>query len=146
MPRYTFECQTEGCTLKFERTLKIGDHNSHECPNCKEVAPRVMEGFEFGFKETPGKTGNSGVHKDDYPTADQAVGRDAEKRWSHLTERDKVKGKAREMGQTHALMRRTGPGYVEYEPMSGVGREARRNLTKTALDRLQKAKDARGTR
>ena len=129
----------------------MGDHGSHECPSCKEQAPRVMDAFGFGFKETPGKTGNSGVHKDDYPTADQAVGRSAELRWQHVNERNKVKDQVREMGQTHALMRRTGADesgtpFVEYEPMSPVGRDARRNLTKTALDRLKQAKDARTTR
>lgn len=146
MPKYTFECQMEGCALRFERTLKMGEHGSHECPNCHEQAPRVMEGFAFGFKESGEKVGNSGVHKEDYPTADHAVGRDAERRWGHLAERDKVKAEARKQGETHALMRKTGPGFVEYEPMSTVGREARRNLTRTALDRLQKAKDARGSR
>jgi len=146
MPKYVFECQTEGCNLRFERALKMGDHTSHECPNCHEVAPRVMEGFAFGFKEEPGKVGNSGVHKEDYPTADHAVGRDAEKRWEHYSARDQVKAKAREMGQTHALIRKTGQNYVEYEPMSDAGREAHRNLTKTALGRLQRAKEARGNR
>jgi hypothetical protein len=151
VPRYSFECQTEGCNLKFERSLKMGGHTTFPCPNCHEEAPQIMEGFAFGFKETPGKIGNSGVHKEDYPTADQAVGRSAEARWNHVHERNKVKGQAREMGQTHALQRRTGKDesgqpFVEYEPMSPVGREARRNLTKTALDRLRVAKEARGTR
>ncbi len=144
MPKYVFECQTDGCTLRFERSLKMGDYGTLECPNCHEPAPRVMDGFSFGFKETPGKVGNSGVHKEDYPTADQAVGRDADKRWAYYADRDKVKAEARKQGETHALMRKTGPGFVEYEPMSDVGREARRNLTKTALGRLQKAKEARG--
>ncbi len=146
MPKYSFECQTEGCDLRFERTLPMGDHPSHECPNCHEFAPRILEGFAFGFKNDPSQQGNSGVHKDDYPTADQAVGRDAERRWEHYAARDKVKAQARKQGETHALMRKTGTDYVEYEPMSDAGREARRNLTKTALGRLQKAKEARGTR
>lgn len=146
MPRYVFECQTEGCSLKFERSLKMGEHGTYECPSCHEPAPRVMEGFTFGFTEPAGKAGNTGVHKEDYPTADHAVGRDADKRWAYYAERDKVKTEARKQGETHALQRNTGPGYVEYEPMSDVGREARRNLTKTALGRLQKAKDARGGR
>lgn len=145
MPKYVFECQMEGCDLRFERSLKMGDHSSYECPNCHEIAPRVMEGFAFGFKESPEKVGNSGVHKEDYPTADHAVGREAEKRWGHYAERDKIKAKAREMGSTHALRRTTGQDFVEYEPLTEGGRQARRDLTKTALARLQKAKDARKT-
>lgn len=143
MPKYVFECQTEGCSLRFERSLKMDDHNSHECPNCHEQAPRILEGFAFGFKEEPGKIGNSGVHKEDYPTADHAVGRDAEARWGHYAARDKVKAEARTQGETHALIRKTGPNFVEYEPMSTVGREARRNLTKTALSRLQRAREVK---
>jgi predicted nucleic acid-binding Zn ribbon protein len=146
MPKYMFECQTEGCCLRFERNLKMGDWPSHECPKCHEVAPRVLESFDFGFKETPGKIGNSGVHKEDYPTADHAVGRDAENRWAYYAERDKVKAQARAQGETPALIRRTGPGYVDYEPMSDAGREARRGLTKKALSRLAAAREARGPR
>jgi putative FmdB family regulatory protein len=146
MPKYVFECQMEGCSVRFERTLKMGDHPSHECPSCHEAAPRVIEGFAFGFKQSPTQNGNSGVHKEDYPTADHAVGREAEKRWEVYSERDKVKAEARKLGETHALIRKPGPGFTEYEPMSDVGRAARRNLTKTALGRLQKAKEARENR
>lgn len=146
MPKYVFECLTEGCSLKFERMLKMGDHGSYECPNCKEQAPRVMEGFSFGFKEDASKVGNSGVHKEDYPTADHAVGRDAEKRWGYYAGRDVAKNKAREAGATHALTRQTGKDYVEYAPMAGPARDARKNLTKTALTRLQEARAARSDR
>jgi len=146
MPKYVFECQTDGCNLKFERSLKMtDDHRSHECPSCHEVAPGVIAGFAFDFKEgaTPG---NTGVHKDDYPTADHAVGKDADKRWAYYAEREKVKTAARTQGETPALIRRTGTDYVEYEPMSDVGREAHRNLTKKALGRLQTARATRGSR
>lgn len=147
MPKYVFECQTEGCNLKFERTLKMGTHNVHECPSCKEMAPVIIEGFAFDFKDGPGaKPGNTGVHKDDYPTADHAVGKDADKRWSYYAEREKVKNAARTQGETPALIRRTGHDFVDYEPMSDAGRDARRNLTRKALSRLEAAKAAKATR
>jgi predicted nucleic acid-binding Zn ribbon protein len=146
MPKYVFECQTEGCGLKFERVLKMGHAGFFECPSCHDQAPLVVDSFAFGFKGDPAKAGNSGVHKEDYPTADHAVGRDAERRWDYYAARDQVKQKVRTEGESPALIRRTGGGYVEYEAMSPAGREARRNLAKTALGRLQAAKEARGTR
>jgi putative FmdB family regulatory protein len=146
MPRYVFECQQEGCSLRFERTLKMSDQGSHECPSCHEQAPRVMEGFSFGFNENAAKVGNSGVHKEDYPTADHAVGRDAEKRWGYYAGRDVAKNKARTVGETHALTRLTGTDYVEYAPMTGPARDARKSLTKVALTRLQEARAARDNR
>jgi putative FmdB family regulatory protein len=128
MPKYTFEC--EPCGLRFERTLSIGDHPLHKCPECKEEAPRVIEGFAFSFASGKGAPGNSGVHDHDYPTADKAVGRESDQRWGYLHERNKAKAKAREVGGTKALIRSDGPGYTEYTPMSSQGLEARRRLAK----------------
>lgn len=135
MPLYVFECQ--GCELRFERTLKMGDHTTHSCPQCKDEAPRILDGASFGFGFTAPATSapaNTGVHMDDYPTADRAVGKSAEARWGVITEREKVKGEARKQGETHALIRHTGPGFIDYEPMSDVGRGARRRLAKAAVE------------
>ena len=149
MPKFTFECQTDSCNLRFERVLKIGEHVSHECPNCHDQAPRVMEGFSFGFKEAAdAKPGNTGVHKDDYPTADQAVGKSADQRWEQHRARDAVKNTVLAHGQTHALTRRTAPdgSYVEYEPLNEAGRQNRRVKVKKAVEALRVAKEARGGR
>lgn len=136
MPRFEFECPY--CNVRFERSLKMGDHPSHPCPKCECDAPRVWNGFAFGFGETPGAaTGNTGVHDKDYPTADKAVGRSAEARWGEYTARAKVKEQAREQGGTHALMRRNGPDYVEYEPLSDAGFEAHKKLAKEAVEALK---------
>jgi putative FmdB family regulatory protein len=142
VPKYTFECQE--CSVRFERNLKIAVHSEHECPSCHDPAPLVVEGFGFSFAEGSGAAANSGVHSQDYPTADQAVGRSAEKRWAHIRERDLVKQEARKQGGTHALIRRHGPGYVDYEPMSDKGRGARRKLAKEALKAVSEGKKAQG--
>lgn len=131
MPKYNFEC--EPCNLKFERNLKVGDHVSHECPSCHDSAPLIVTDFGFAFAEGTGAQANSGVHGHDYPTADQAVGRSAAKRWDHIRSREQVKKKAREQGETHALIRHSGKDFIDYEPMSDAGREARRNLVKQAV-------------
>jgi putative FmdB family regulatory protein len=131
MPKYTFECAE--CNLKFERNLKVGEHPTHECPSCEDPAPLVMAGFGFAFAEGNGAPSNSGVHGQDYPTADQAVGRSASKRWETIAAREKVKRAAREQGQTHALIRHTGKDFIDYEPMSDTGREARRKLAREAV-------------
>lgn len=130
MPKYAFECPV--CELRFERNLKVGNHPTHNCPSCKDPAPLVVSGFGFSFGEGGEAQSNSGVHGHDYPTADQAVGRSAKRRWEHLEARDKVKKEARRQGQTHALIRHTGEGYIDYEPMNDQGREARRKLVKEA--------------
>ncbi len=136
MPAYTFECQT--CEVRFTRTLKMDNHTTHECPSCKEPAPRVLEGFAFQFEQPAGASpGNSGVHDHDYPTADKMVGRSADERWALLAERDKVKAKAREAGGTHALIRHTGPDYIDYEPMNPAGIDARRELAKGMISTIR---------
>lgn len=149
MPRFTFECQIGECNLRFEKNLKMGDYASYECPNCHDQAPRVMEGFAFDFKDKAGALpGNTGVHKDDYPTADQAVGKDADKRWEQHRERDVVKNQVRQQGGSPALIRRTAKdgSYVEYEAMSETGRQARRASAKKAVEALRAGKEARGNR
>jgi len=119
----------------------------HPCPSCGDDAPRciVGEGFAFGFKTEPGKEGNSGVHKDDYPTADQAVGRSAERRWASYEGRKSIKNQVRAVGQTHALARHDAPDgdYVEYSVLDKPGLNARKQRAQRAFDALRVAKEAR---
>lgn len=146
MPRYMFECQTEGCSLRFERSLRMADHPTHECPSCHDLAPQVVSDFSFGFQEPAGAPqGNTGVHKDDYPTADHAVGKSADKRWEMYRAKEVVKNEARKAGQTHALARQTAPdgSYVDYVPLDDAGRQARRVTARKAVTALQRAKEAR---
>jgi putative FmdB family regulatory protein len=131
MPKYIFECPV--CEVRFERNLKVGDHPTHECPECQDQAPLVVSGFGFAFAEKEGAAANSGVHDQDYPTADKAVGRSAQRRWDYIESRNKVKEEARKQGETHALIRHTGDDFVEYEPMSDEGRKARKKLEKEAI-------------
>ena len=135
MPQYTFECPT--CNVKFTRTLKMANHTSHECPSCKEAAPRVLdgEGFAFQFQQGGGATANSGVHDHDYPSADKAVGRSAAERWAMMRARDEVKAQARALGETHALIRHTvDASTIAYEPMTSTGLDARRKLARHAVE------------
>lgn len=142
MPKYLFECQE--CKVQFERRLKIGPHPQYKCPSCKEPAPRVFdgEGLSFAFRTESGTAAaNSGVHKDDYPTADQAVGRSASDRWEMISKRDQVKNEARKLGKTHALIRTGTDNYIDYEPMTQIGRDARRQLARAAMAAIRKEKD-----
>lgn len=114
----------------------MGDHTTHKCPSCDDPAPRLFagEGLSFAFRTESGTAAaNSGVHKDDYPTADQAVGRSAAERWETLNRRDQVKNEARKRGGTHALIRTGTDEHLDYEPMSAPGREARKKLAQAAL-------------
>lgn len=127
MPKYSFECT---CGLMFTRTLKMGDHQNHPCPNCKGDAPRVFEGFGFNFAESAAAApGNSGVSKHDYPTADQAVGASADKRWAEYREREKVKQKVREAGGNRALVRENGRDYIEYRAGGPATIETRKKVS-----------------
>jgi putative FmdB family regulatory protein len=130
MPKYEYECVV--CNIRFERSLKVGDHPTHECPECHDPAPLVLSQFGFTFAEGGKSPANSGVHDQDYPTADKAVGRSAKKRWEYLDSRNKVKKEVREKGGSPALIRHTGNGWIDYEAMSNQGREARRKLVKEA--------------
>lgn len=142
MPKYSFSCQNPECGLSFDRMLKMAEHLTHVCPSCQETAPRVFDGqgFAFAFQTPPAKEGNSGVHKDDHPTADHAVGRSATRRWALYRERAKVKDAAREGGGTHKLARVDGPGYTEYETLTAPRAEARKALVPKALTALRVAK------
>lgn len=127
MPKYNFQCP---CGVRFDRNLKMGEHPTHLCPDCRKPAPRRFAGQGFGFGFAAGNTpGNSGVTKLDYPTADQLVGSEAQARWAELNARKVVKDKVREGGGTHALMRRTveegGKSVLEYEAMDDVGFKSR---------------------
>lgn len=134
MPKYTFECQQDHCRLRFSRTLKMGEWPTHDCPQCKEAAPRLFDGFGFAFQAGQGASeANTGVHNHDYPTADMAVGRSAAERWGAYRERDKVKKKVRELGGTGALLRNDGPGFVEYDAMTTEDRTLREKTVDYAV-------------
>ena len=145
MPQYVFECQNESCNCRFDRVLKMGDHPTHPCPSCREPAPRCLlgEGFAFGFKVGQEQQGNSGVHKEDYPTADHAVGRSATSRWSSYNDRKKVKEEVRQQGENHGLIRRDGDGFVEYEAMSKNSLAARKAVGLKTFAAIRAAKEGR---
>jgi putative FmdB family regulatory protein len=143
MPQYVFECPP--CNVRFTRTLKMNNYLGFECPSCKEQAPRVLdgEGFAFQFQKAEGAPiANSGVHDHDYPTADKVVGRSAEERWAVMRARDEVKAQAREQGGTHALIRHTEKEGIGYEPMTPVGRDARRKLAKHAIETVRASRES----
>jgi len=151
MPKYVFECQNDQCNCRFDRVLKMGEHTLHPCPSCGEEAPRCLEGegFSFGFKVQvkEGEGGNTGVHKEDYPTADHAVGRSAENRWSTMNERKKVKDVVRGQGDGPALIRRDGPDFIEYEAMSKAKLAGRKVVASKAFAAIRAQKERRvGTR
>jgi putative FmdB family regulatory protein len=136
MPLYEFECCY--CSLQFKRNLAMDEHATHPCPNCKQVAPRIWAGFGGHAFQTSATaaTANTGVHKDDYPTADHAVGKDAEKRWGFQLARNKLKAEVREKTDGGRLLRRDGQGYIEYEGMQAGHLEARKRTASTLREVL----------
>ena len=141
VPKYSFECANQECGMVFDRILKVGDHVTHPCPACSMDAPRVIDGgFAFSFEVSPSREGNSGVHKEDYPTADHAVGRDAQRRWEVMHARNKVKETVRSQSGQGALIRRDLKDSTEYSPMSPAERARHRTLARGASRAQARAK------
>lgn len=144
MPKYTFVC--DECVVEFDRTLKMSNHLTHPCPQCGDAAVRVWEnsGLSFGFAESANASpANTGVHKEDYPTADHMIGKDAEKRWGMIHEREKAKAEFRAKEGTHALIRHGADNHIDYEPMTPTGLNARRRLAKAAIESARSSKEPR---
>lgn len=147
MPSYEFEC--EPCKVVFTRVLKMGDHQNHPCPGCQQEAPRVWDtGVSFSFGGAPSSSGkaNTGVHSNDYPTADRVVGVDAEARWSEYHDRERVKTQARTQGSTHALIRHTDKNHIDYEPMTPLGQKARKNMAHSMFATIKAQREERRAR
>lgn len=135
MPKYTFECAS--CALRFDRSLKIGDHREHPCPSCSEPAPRIMAGFGFQFAAGGSAPANSGVHDHDYPTADKIVGRDADARKVMYEARDRAKTDLRKRAGTSGLSRiNHKDGAIEYVSMGPQAVDARRKVADEAIQIL----------
>ncbi len=115
----------------------MGDYKTHECPSCHEEAPRVWESFGFSFAPGGSAPVNSGVSKHDYPSADQIVGSDADRRWQIYQEREKIKGTVRKVGGNQALIRRNGSNFIEYSAGSQRTIETRKGLA-TELSNILK--------
>jgi putative FmdB family regulatory protein len=146
MPKYVFECSA--CNTRFSRTLKMEEHPTHTCPSCQGQAPRLWDGQGFGFDFAEGSApGNSGVSKQDHPTADQAVGRSSDERWGEIHARDEVKDKVGEMGETHALIRRhgheEGQPYIEYEAGTPELIKGRKRIGKQ-IDQILESQNKKG--
>jgi putative FmdB family regulatory protein len=139
MPKYVFECKS--CSVRFDRILKIGDYLVYPCPSCKEDAQRVFSGngFGFGFSAPSGSAiANTGVHDNDYPTADKAVGRSAEQKWGIYNERNAIKSKVRKEGNSYALTRIDGNDDIKYSVMSRKRVKERKEIINYA-DKVRKS-------
>lgn len=87
MPMLEFHCPS--CSLRFEKLVRKKNVTSHACPSCDTESPKMLSAF--GFKFASGKVvGNSGVDSLD-SSVDRAVGRDAEKRWEAVKDRNAYK-------------------------------------------------------
>jgi len=95
MPVYEFKC--DPCNLKFEKSLKIMESVSTECPICKTITSNKLPP-----KNVLGKIGEpTKIPKD----IDLAVGRSAEERWQAYEDRAKQKEKIRKESDTNMITR-----------------------------------------
>lgn len=136
MPRYTFQCP---CGFRHSRTLPIGDYPTTSCPKCQQAATRVLDTFGFRFKASKtAAPANTGVAKDDFPTADTAVGRDADARWAEHEAREFVKNRVREVGGHRAIVRETHAGYIEYKAAGEPLLKTRRKINNELKEVLRR--------
>ena len=105
MPNYLYYCEV--CGVEFEELIlsqsDIKEYFDHyPCSICHGRAERVrVNTFAFNFKG--GTPGNSGVHSDDYPTLDKAVGRSADKKWQNINKKKEARDKLRREIGTNAI-------------------------------------------
>lgn len=102
------------------------------------MAPRQYEGFGFSFAPGGSAPANSGVSKHDYPTADQAVGTSADKRWEEYRAREIVKDKVRKVGGNRALIRENGQDYIQYEAGNQQTIETRKKVSSELREVLKR--------
>ena len=95
MPVYDYKCND--CGLKFEKSLKMAESDSTECPVCKTNTSNKLPA-----KGVMGKVGEpTHIPKD----IDLAVGRSAEERWQAYEDRAKRKQKVRDESDTKLVTR-----------------------------------------
>lgn len=97
MPIYEFQC--ESCGLRFDKLMKMASSTElteTPCKDCGEPAGRMVTAAAFKFSHpasqvrgmAPPNTGTS----DDW-NFDKAIGRDSEKKWKTVEERNSEKNR-----------------------------------------------------
>lgn len=139
MPFYEYECQA--CGLQFEKLKAMSRSEEPEkCTACaSDQTRKLVSTTNFTFAHTPvggARPQNTGVHSIDY-NYDRVIGRDAEKRWEVIAQREKQKnGVLRDNpGATKADLSRTLEGeYRVMKPEERRAAETARKINKTAMD------------
>lgn len=92
MPVYVFTCQD--CGLRFEKLYRrVSEDQDHPC-ECGGTGKRQVTAAAFSFKhpvsQTPGALPPNTGTSDDF-NFDKAIGRDAERKWKAIDQRNSVK-------------------------------------------------------
>lgn len=95
MPVYDYKCSE--CGLKFEKSLKMADSHSTECPSCKAITSSKLPAKGVMSKVAE----STHIPKD----IDLAVGRSAEERWQAYEDKAKQKQKVRKESDTNLITR-----------------------------------------
>lgn len=92
MPNFNFRC--EPCNLLFEKFCRDVNTKSYPCPSCDLEASKTVStfGFVFSTAQTEGWTGVDSVDS----VIDKGVGRDADKRWEAIKDRESEKRKLKQ--------------------------------------------------
>jgi putative FmdB family regulatory protein len=141
MPIYEYQC--ENCGLRFEhlcRNISSGK-DTIDCEGCSEKAKRMISTFAFKFNHASGVNGaapSSTGTSDDW-NYDKAIGRDAERKWEAINERNSGKDRVvrderksgRVISRNHLAPKMDGTG--EYRVISEGERKAVNASRETAM-------------
>jgi putative FmdB family regulatory protein len=101
MPTFNFKCSN--CSLIFDKIVRKSVEKT-PCKSCGSESHKILSNFgSFSF-QSGSHIGNSGVDSLD-SSIDKRIGRDADDRWEHLKEIDKVKNDIRKNGSGRMLVR-----------------------------------------
>lgn len=137
---YEFRCHE--CGLRFEKLIHDSTIKTHNCLSCGESAQRCLAdpSFVFGSGSTVGNTGVDSLDS----SIDKGVGRNAEKRWEAVKDRNSYKRKVqRSNGGEGKVPLRKNPHTGEYEPMESKEVTYRHKLRSEHEDLYREHKERR---
>jgi putative FmdB family regulatory protein len=125
MPLYEYRCAE--CGLQFEELAEKDEEVA--CAECGTTAERKISDFGYSFAPTE-KDGDTGVDSVDHDI-DKIVGRDADKRWEFIKDRETRKrqvSRARSSDNTEGAPVKRDPETGDYDVLSEEETEKRRHL------------------
>jgi len=128
MPLYEYKCGNPDCGLEFEKLSKL-DEDTAPCEICGKPSKRKMSRFSAVM------AGGSPVE-----TVDMSIGREAEKRWKMVEEKQNKRRKGAKPGAVNIPRTQTG----DYAPVMALGSSSEKEKRGEFVTALQEHRQERG--